>query len=142
MCDTATISNRIVRLGTSSFRQRMEAASRRNYDATKLSRLNRALSSFYRILYTQCNNVTKEDYAFFGPQLHILLDSIRDLHETCKKMPKSFGMEEETMRLGMNYSALHEIDSDIVNFRIKAPKDQELQELMKESTSALKSLAK
>lgn len=142
MCDTATISNRIVRLGTSSFRQRMEAVSRRNYDASKLSRLNNALASFYRILSSQYNNVTREDYDFFGPQLHILLDSIRDLHKTCEKMPKSFGMEEETIRLGMNYSALHEIDSDIMNFRIKAPQDHELHELMKESTSALKSLAK
>lgn len=142
MCDTTIISNRIVKLGTSSFRRRMEAVSHANHDTLKLSRLNRDLSSFYRILYSQCNSVTKEDYDKFGPQLQILLESIKDLYQTCQKMPEQFGMKEETKKLGMNYSALYEIDSDIVNFRIKASKDPEMKSLMKESASAFKKLAK
>lgn len=142
MCDTTTISETIVKLGTTSVRRRMEAVSRRNFDTTKLSRLNRSLSSFYNILYSQCNSVTQEDYEIFGPQLQILLESLRDLYNTCDKMPESIGMNEEMKKLGMNYSALYEINSDILNFRIAAPKDKDFSSLMAASTSALKRLAK
>ena len=39
-------------------------------------------------------------------------------------------MKEETAILGMNYSALYELNSDIVNFCIKLPKNQEIKQLM------------
>lgn len=141
MCDSAGISNKIVRLGTASFRNRLEVAGGMNYNVSKLSRLNRALKSFYRILYAQFNSVTKEDYEIFGPQLKVLLKSIKELHTACEKMPKTYGLSEETKKLGMNYSAIYEINSDIVNFRIKALEDPELSQLMTATSSALKQLA-
>ena len=54
----------------------------------------------------------------FGGQLVILIQTIKQLYETCKKQSKHLGLQEETRKLGMNYSALYELNSDIVNFRI------------------------
>ena len=39
-------------------------------------------------------------------------------------------MREELERLEMNYSSLYELNSDIVNYRIKAPRNIALQEMM------------
>ena len=49
-------------------------------------------------------------------------------------MPDSDVMSSEVERLGMNYSALYELNSDIVNFCIKMPKNQEMKQLMKRLT--------
>lgn len=40
------------------------------------------------------------------------------------------GFYDETKRLGMTYAALYEINSDIVNFGIKLPKDPEMKQMM------------
>ena len=40
------------------------------------------------------------------------------------------GLGEETIRLGMNYSALYELNSDIVNFCIKMPKNEEMKKAL------------
>lgn len=40
------------------------------------------------------------------------------------------GFYNEAKRLGMNYAALYEINSDIVNFKIKLPKDPEIKQIM------------
>ena len=40
------------------------------------------------------------------------------------------GLGEETKRLGMNYSALYELNSDIVNFCIKMPKNEEMKKAL------------
>lgn len=52
-----------------------------------------------------------------------LLLTIKQLYDACKKQLKAIGLGEETKRLGMNYSALYELNSDIVNFCIKMPKN-------------------
>ena len=41
------------------------------------------------------------------------------------------GLKEETNKLGMNYSALYELNSDIVNFRIKLPKNEEIKDTLR-----------
>jgi hypothetical protein len=43
-------------------------------------------------------------------------------------------MKKQVERLGMNYSALYELNSDIVNFCIKMPKNQEMKQLMQRLT--------
>ena len=40
------------------------------------------------------------------------------------------GLREETKKLGMNYSALYELNSDIVNFCIKMPKNEEMKKVL------------
>ena len=59
----------------------------------------------------------------FGGQFVILIQTIKQLYDACKKQPKAMGLREETKKLGMNYSALYELNSDIVNFCIKMPKN-------------------
>ena len=88
---------------------------------TQLVRLNRELDSLYEFIYDDWRTITEEDYKMFGGQFVILIQTIKQLYDACKKQPKAMGLNEETKRLGMNYSALYELNSDIVNFCIKMP---------------------
>lgn len=130
MCQTALISEKIVRLGTRSFKQRLEAVSGHEYSVTKLSRLNRSLADFYDFLHTQLNGVTQKDYKIFGPQLSILLSTLKDLYKTCQSLPKSWGFATETDKLGKNYSALYEIESDLRTFKDGKTSNPEIKDLL------------
>ena len=59
-----------------------------------------------------------------------MIQTIKQLYDACKKQPKAMGLGEETKRLGMNYSALYELNSDIVNFCIKMPKNEEMKKAL------------
>ena len=74
--------------------------------------------------------ITEDDYKVFGGQLEILLQTIKNLYDTCKKQPREMNLKEETQKLGMNYSALYELNSDIVNFRIKLPQNEEMKQAL------------
>ena len=137
MCQTAVISNSIVRLGTRSYRQMMEAMTPDACNTARLSRLNRDLEHFYEMLYNQWNTVTESEYAVFGQQLVTLLQTIKELYLACKNIAKSSAMERQVELLGMNYAAIYEVNSDIVNFRIKSTKDQELQQIINEASKRL-----
>lgn len=138
MCQTALISQNIVRLGTRSYRHRLEALVPDEYRVGSLRKLNRDLDSFYEFLYAQCNTVTEADYKVFGEQLCSMLTTLKMLWQSCKKMPKSCGISNEAEKLKMNYSALYELNEDIKNYRIKAPKDKEWSALLSQASLALK----
>ena len=93
--------------------------------------LNRELDGLYELIYDDWATITEDDYHAFGGQLVILIQTIKQLYDTCKKMPKELGLKDETRKLGMNYSALYELNSDIVNFRIKLPKNKELKDALR-----------
>ena len=137
MCQTAVISDNIVRLGTRSYRQMMEAMTPDAYNTARLSRLNRDLERFYEMLYNQWNTVTEAEYAVFGQQLVTLLQTIKELYLACKNITKSSAMEKQVELLGMNYAAIYEVNSDIVNFRIKSKKNHELQQIINEASKRL-----
>lgn len=141
MCQTALISQNIVRLGTRSYRHSLEALAPNEYRVGALRKLNHDLDVFYEFLYAQCNSVTEEDYKFFGEQLNSMLATLKMLWQTCKRMPKSCGISNEAEKLKMNYSALYELNEDIKNYRIKAPKDAEWSALLSQANLALKKLA-
>lgn len=134
MCQTTVISNNIVRLGTRSYRQMLEAMTPDTCNVARLSRLNRDLERFYYMLYSQWNTVTEEEYAVFGQQLVILLQTINALYLSCKNIAKSAAMEKQVELLSMNYSAIYEVNSDIVNFRIKLTKNQNFQKIINEAS--------
>ena len=138
MCQTALISQNIVRLGTRSYRHRLEALAPNEYRVGSLRKLNRDLDSFYDFLYAQCNSGTEADYKVFGEQLCSMLATLKMLWQSCKKMPKSCGISEEAEKLRMNYSALYELNEDIRTYRIKAPKDEEWSALLSQASLALK----
>ena len=135
MCQTALISNNIVRLGTRSYKQRIEAVSDNRYSVNQLARLNRDLDDFYELLYEQWNSVTERDYQIFGPQLQIMLTTLKELYMLCKNMAKGANFEKETEKLGMNYSAIYEVNSDILNFKVNMKKDNEIRELMEHAAA-------
>lgn len=141
MCQTAFISQSIVRLGTRSYRHSLEALAPNEYGVSQLRRLNRDLNAFYKFLYNQCNTVTEQDYNVFGQQLTSMLDTLKNLYISCKRMIKDCGASGEVEKLKMNYNALSELNNDIKNYRIKASKDAEWSLLLSEASLALKKIA-
>lgn len=137
MCQTAIISKNVVRLGRRSYNHRMEVATPGGYNVIQLSRLNRELDSLYELIYEDWGSITEQDYAVFGGQLALLVKTIKLLYDDCRKSPIRLGMRDELERLEMNYSLLYELNSDIVNYRIKAPHDAALQDIMKEAANTL-----
>lgn len=111
------------------------------YRASSLRKLNHDLDSFYEFLYSQCNSVTEADYKVFGEQMDSMLTTLKLLWQTCKRMPKVSGLVNEAEKLKMNYSALYELNEDIKNYRIKAPKDNEWSSLLSQASLALKKVA-
>lgn len=136
MCETTVISNRVVRLSRRSYNHRLVMASQNNYQASQLARLNRELDNLYELIYDEWTTISEEDYRVFGGQLVILIQTIKQLYDTCKKQPKQSGLQEETRKLGMNYSALYELNSDIVNFRIKMPKNEAMKQALRKLSEA------
>ncbi len=134
MCQTEAITQNIVRLSKRSYSHRLEIVMPNAYHVSQLARLNRELDRLYEIIYDDWQNISEEDYKVFGAQLTILLQTIKQLYNTCKEQPKEMGLKEETEKLGMNYSALFELNSDIVSFCIKMPKNQEMKQLMERLT--------
>ena len=134
MCQTEVISNTVVRLGRRSYTHRMEVARPNGYGTAQLARLNRELDALYELIYEDWRSITERDYAIFGGQLVILVKTVKQLYDECRRMLDSKSMKDEVEKLGMNYSALYELNSDIVNFCIKMPQNQEMKQLMKRLT--------
>lgn len=130
MCQTELISKNVVKLSKRSFSHRLEAVVPNEYRESQLARLNRELDDLYDLIYDDWRTITEEDYRIFGVQFTILLQTLKQLYDTCRKMPEEMGLKEETRKLGLVYSALYELNSDIVNFCIKLPKNQEMKRLM------------
>lgn len=140
MCQTAFISQSIVRLGTRSYRHSLEALKPGEYHVSQLHRLNRDLDAFYDFLYSQINTVTECDYKVFGKQLASMLDTLEMLYKSCKQMPEEYGVGTEAEKLKKNHSALSELNRDIMNYRVKASKDDEWSGLLSEAGMALQNL--
>ena len=141
MCQTAFISQSIVKLGTRSYKHSLEALAPNEYRVGQLRRLNRGLDAFYDFLYSQCNTVTEQDYQVFGKQLTSMLGILKTLYISCRQMPKEYGVKTEAEKLKRNYSALYELNNDIKNYRIKATKDAEWSALLSDASLALKKVA-
>ena len=141
MCQVAVISQNIVRLGTRSYRHSLEALATNEYHVGQLRRLNRDLDAFYELLHSQCNSVTEQDYKVFGKQLTSMLSTLKTLYALCRQMSGVTGVNAEAEKLKRNYSALYELNSDIQNFRIKAPKDPEWSALLADAGAAIKKVA-
>lgn len=140
MCQTAFISQSIVRLGTRSYRHSLEALEPGEYHVSQLRRLNRDLDAFCDFLYSQINTVTEHDYNVFGKQLVSMLNTLEMLYTSCKQMPEEYGVGTEAERLRKNHSALRELNSDIINYRVKALKDKEWSGLLSEAGMALQNV--
>jgi len=140
MCQTSVISDRVVRLSKRSYSHRLDVATPNKYHVAQLARLNRELDSLYEFIYDEWRTISEDDYNVFGGQFVILIQTVKQLYDACKKQPKSMGLSEEARKLGMNYSALYELNSDIVNFCIKMPKNEEMKKALQHLTEVDKRL--
>jgi len=140
MCQTEIISNSIVKLSKRSFAYQLNAlAPVPSHYKRLLSRLNYDLDTFYDELYEAYHTVTEEDYKIIGPYLQVLIKTLNELHDVCKKMPSSCGLASQTEKLEDNISAITEVNNDIVNFKIRLPKDPEMKDIMQRVSKAMHS---
>jgi len=115
----------------------LEVVTPNQYRASQLARLNRELDNLYELIYDQWRTVTEEDYRQFGGQFQLLLETLKGLYQSVRKLPKSMGLSQEAENLEMNYSALYEVNSDIVNFCIKLPQNERFQKAMAEASKRI-----
>lgn len=115
----------------------MEVATPGGYNVSQLARLNRELDGLYELIYDDFGTITAEDYAVFGGQLELLVKTLKSLYDDCRRSSERRAFCDEVERLGANYSALYELNSDIVNFRIKAPRNAELQAMMSQAAKTI-----
>lgn len=140
MCQTALISDRIINIGTRTYRNNLESLGNRHVSPRKLCMLNRDLDNLSELLYEQFPTISAKDYDIFGDQLRQLLDTVNDLYVTCKMIPASCEIKKEIEKLGMNHAALSELYSDIYRYRVKTATDPDLKRLLKDASNILSSI--
>ena len=134
MCQTGLISRNVLRLSRRSYNHRLEVATPNTYRVSQLMKLNRELDNLCELIYSEWRTVTEEDYRVFGGQFQIMLQTLKQLYESCRKQQKQMNLGDEVKKLGMNYSALNELNSDIVNFSKKKKKNQTMKQLLTQLT--------
>ena len=125
MCQTAAISRHIGRIGRRSFDRRMRIASPLYVE--KRGEVARLLNDVDRLsdrLHDEFITITEDDYRMFGSELKILICTLKDLRRDSQSRPE---LKPYDNRMREQIMDLEELDHDIVEFRIKAPKDEELQ---------------
>lgn len=138
MSPAAQFSTQIIKLGTRSFNQQMEAVSGKQYRVTQLARLNRDLETFYEKLYQLYPTITANEYRLFSTQLKLMLSVLKNLYTECRKLTKKCGFSsKETEKLWVNYSALYEIKSDIENFKLPSSGKTELLSILSDAGASL-----
>ena len=128
MCQTAVISKHIGRIGRRSFDRRLRMASPLYVE--KRGEVARLLNEVDRLsdrLHDEFITITEDDYRMFGPELKILISTLKDLRRDSRHRA-DLRLYDDRMR--QQIASLEELDHDIVEFRIKAPKNKELQEIM------------
>lgn len=84
------------------------------------------LQSLCELLHREFSTITKADYEVFGPELRVLIDTLRDLLVDSKRVDPA-----QNERLREHVDDLVELDHDIVNFRIRLQEDEETRQTMK-----------
>lgn len=140
MCERVRISKNIASISTRSLERNLEAVSGVSISANKLARLNNSMDHLYEIIYSQFNDIDKTDYQIIGPQLQLLLKTVKDLFDTFIKIGTIGAIKKEVDTLWSNYSALYEINDDIVRFRINPNSDKNLSIAMQNASSLIDSI--
>ena len=128
MCQTAVISRHIGRIGRRSFDRRMRLAS--PLFTERQGEVARILNEVDRLsdrLHDEFITITEDDYRMFGSELKIVISTLKALRRESQSRPELRRYDE---RMRLQILDLEELDHDIVEFRIKAPKNKELQEAL------------
>lgn len=105
----------------------------------QLSLLISDLDTFYDLLYDQYSTITKSDYEIFGVQFTELLETLKELISTLHKIKGNSDITIKIQKLEMSYSALYELNSDIINFKLN-PVDDDLLAIMASASKAIDNL--
>lgn len=128
MCQTVEISRHIERIGRRSFDRRMRLAS--PLFVERQGEVARILNEVDRLsdrLHDEFITITEDDYRLFGPELKIVISTLKALRRESLSRPELRRYDE---RMREQILDLEELDHDIVEFRIKAPKDEKLQQTL------------
>ncbi len=139
MCEVAVISRNVVKLGKRTFNHRLEAVVPNGYKLSQLRRLNSDIDSLYELIYEDWRSISEEEYSAFGAQFNILIDTVKDLYDSCKGNEY---LAPEVERLRMNYSALYELNSDIRRNCITFKNDIEFVNLFHSAAEATRQFAR
>ena len=125
MCQTAAISRHIGRIGRRSFDRRMRMASPLFTEKQgELARLLNDVDHLIDRLHDEFTTITEEDYLMFGSELKILISTLKALR---RESHAHAYLKHNDDRMRQQISDLEELDHDIYEFRVKAPKNESLQ---------------
>ena len=128
MCQTQAISKYIGRIGRRSFDRRMRIASPMFVE--KRGELTRLLNEVDRLsdrLHDDFPTITEEDYRMFGPELKIVISTLKALRQDSLTRKE---LKPYNDRMRQQISDLEELDHDIKAFRVDAVQNKELQATM------------
>ncbi|MDE5847747.1 MAG: hypothetical protein K2H71_10390 [Muribaculaceae bacterium] len=107
----------------------------------KLRKLNRDLDDLYDLLYDRINSISEAEVRSISPLLSELIKSVKALYVICRKPVSGIATDKETERLGMNYSALQELYSDLQNFRLPSDEDKELKNMLSKAATLMQRIS-
>jgi len=128
MCQTQVISRHIGRIGRRSFDRRMRIVSPLFVERRgEIARLLNEVDALSEHLHDEFPTITEEDYNLFGPELKIVIATLKSL---LRESMTRRELKPYNERMREQIVDLEELDHDIVEFRIKALKDEGLQAAM------------
>lgn len=128
MCQATMISRHIGRIGRRSFDRRMRIASPQYVE--KRGEVARLLNEVDRLsdrLHDEFITITADDYRMFGPELKIVISTLKALRRESLSRPE---LKVYDNRMREQISDLEELDHDIYVFRVKAPNNERLQKAL------------
>ena len=128
MCQTQVISRHIGRIGRRSFDRRMRIVSPLYVERRgEIARLLNEVDALSERLHDEFPTITEEDYKLFGPELKIVIGTLKSL---LKESMTRRELKPYNDRMREQILDLEELDHDIREFRVEAPKDKGLQAAM------------
>ena len=128
MCQTQVISRHIGRIGRRSFDRRMRIVSPLYVERRgEIARLLNEVDELSERLHDEFPTITEEDYKLFGPELKVVIGTLKSL---LKESRTRHELKPYNERMREQILDLEELDHDIKEFRIDAPKNEELQAAM------------
>lgn len=128
MCQAQVISRHIGRIGRRSFDRRMRIVSPLYVERRgEIARLLNEVDALSERLHDEFPTITEEDYKLFGPELKVVIGTLKSL---LKESTSRHELKPYNERMREQIVDLEELDHDIVEFRIKALKNEELQKTL------------
>ena len=91
----------------------------------ELERLLNDVDRLSECLHDEFMTITEADYQMFCSELKIVISTLKALHRESQSRPE---LRRYNNRMREQIIDLEELDHDIVEFRVKAPKNKVLQE--------------